>query len=148
MKTRAELAEDLCKAVDKWFSPPHDGDNVAITPVLAALIAWRVKPTDPPLENKWCGTTFNALQMMKDVRDYKLTIEKAITDLASEITYCRGLLEPKITTDLMNLSDKLSEEEVWLRAVVGSGHEGWGDAVLFANYVSSVFHQRFRKESK
>jgi hypothetical protein len=105
-------------------------------------------------EYKWISAAVHALQMMKDVRDYKLTIEKAITDLASEITYCRGVSNdmpdtPKITPGPMILSDKLSDEEVWLNAF----HEVKCERARisqeeYADICLNTFKRRFRKEPK
>jgi hypothetical protein len=106
MKTRAEHAEFLCKAIDKWFSDRYGNDSVPPATVWAALNAWRSAPPDPP--------------------------------------------ELKITPGPMILSppDRLSEEEVWLRALEAATRGQWSGATNIADYALDAFREKFRKEPK
>jgi hypothetical protein len=157
MKTRAEHAELLCKAVDKWFSDRYGNDSVPPATVWAALNAWRYAQPDKPHENKWAYAAFNALQRMKNVRDNMSTIEEVIVGFELEIKSCRSVPEDtpdppelKITPGPMILSpsDRLSEEDVWMRALEAATYGQWHGATNIANHVLDAFRERFRKEKK
>jgi hypothetical protein len=151
MKTRAKLTEAVAILANKYMHWQSVENSMKLS---EAIEDWRNAPTDPPRENKWVGATFNALQNMKNVRNHKLTIEEAIIYIKLEIDYCRAvskgmpyLPDPKITSDPMVLSDKLSDEEVWLNAF----HEVKCERakisqVEYADTCLDTFKRRFRKE--
>jgi hypothetical protein len=58
--------------------------------------------------------------------------------------------ELKITPGPMILSpsDKLSDEEVWLRALEAATRGQWNGATKIADHALDAFREKFRKESK
>jgi hypothetical protein len=136
--------------------------NEALSELTVAVYAWRNAPPDPPAlsisEVEWMRKYEKSLNRRAEVEQHLFDCYHNKRPLP-DAEECKSLAlklgmsnapELKITPGPLILSppDRLSDEEVWMRALESATRGQWNGATKIADHALDAFREKFRKESK